>query len=244
MDLCDQLEPDLMPAIRSPNSIPPTVQVMSVLHILATGSFQNTVALTTEMSQPMFNMDLKDVLCALLKQLNSYIRFPQHVELAYVEAEFYGLEHTTDVIGTIDGTHVALVPPSANEQGTAKQIIFVLFSAAANLIQQDLGNKVSGHMEPSLGTACSLTQLEESARHHSDYVRRGALLYKPKKVCQFTVASCLLHNLALRHHIPLLDAEEEEAVPVADEGDMGSDEEEDYEDAGDSRAELIRYYLG
>ncbi|KAJ1211054.1 hypothetical protein NDU88_006416 [Pleurodeles waltl] len=45
---------------------------------------------------------------------------------------------------------------------------------------------------------------------------------------------------AIRRHIPLLDAAEGVAVPVADEGDMGSDEEDDEKDAADSRAQLIQ----
>ncbi|KAJ1176385.1 hypothetical protein NDU88_001666 [Pleurodeles waltl] len=73
------------------------------------------------------------------------------------------------------------------------------------------------------------------------HVSGGSLLYNPQKVCQITVACCMQHNLALRHHIPFLGAEERVAVPVADEGDMGRDEEEDEEDAADSRVELIQH---
>ncbi|KAJ1137424.1 hypothetical protein NDU88_003826 [Pleurodeles waltl] len=36
-ELCTQLEPDLMSAIRHPTGIPPQVQVLSVLHFLASG---------------------------------------------------------------------------------------------------------------------------------------------------------------------------------------------------------------
>ncbi|XP_069092701.1 putative nuclease HARBI1 [Pleurodeles waltl] len=71
----------------------------------------------------------------------------------------------------------------------------------------------------------------------------GALLYNPQKVCQIIVACCMLHSLALRSHIPLLDAEEGVAVPLANEGDMGCDEGEDDEDTADSRAELIQQYF-
>ncbi|KAJ1170065.1 hypothetical protein NDU88_001946 [Pleurodeles waltl] len=42
---CTQLEPNLMSAIRHPTGIPPQVQVLSVLHFLASGSFQTTVAI-------------------------------------------------------------------------------------------------------------------------------------------------------------------------------------------------------
>ncbi|KAJ1153367.1 hypothetical protein NDU88_006128, partial [Pleurodeles waltl] len=39
-ELCAQLEPDLMSPIRQPTGIPPLVQVLSVLHFFASGSFQ------------------------------------------------------------------------------------------------------------------------------------------------------------------------------------------------------------
>ncbi|XP_069061946.1 putative nuclease HARBI1 [Pleurodeles waltl] len=115
-DLCHQLEPDLMPAISHPNSISPIAQVMSVLHFLGTGSFQNTVAPTAGISQPMFSLVLKDVLSALLKRLDSYINFPKRGDFAHVKAEFYGLVQIPHVVGSIDVARVALVPPHDNEQ--------------------------------------------------------------------------------------------------------------------------------
>ncbi|KAJ1178973.1 hypothetical protein NDU88_004212 [Pleurodeles waltl] len=65
--LCTQLEPDLMSPIRHPTGIPPDVQVLSVLHFLASGSFQTPVAIASGMSQPMFSNVLSRVLSALLK---------------------------------------------------------------------------------------------------------------------------------------------------------------------------------
>ncbi|KAJ1155462.1 hypothetical protein NDU88_008192 [Pleurodeles waltl] len=50
LELCAQMEPDLMSAIRHPTGIPPQVQVLSVLHFLASGSFQTTVAIASGMS--------------------------------------------------------------------------------------------------------------------------------------------------------------------------------------------------
>ncbi|KAJ1167943.1 hypothetical protein NDU88_008328 [Pleurodeles waltl] len=109
-ELCAQLEPDLMSAIRNPTGIPPLVQVLSVLHFLASGSFQTTVAITSGISQPMFSNVLSRVLSALLKHMRSYIVFPQVEDLPTVKDDFYDLGHIPNVIGAIDGTHVALVP--------------------------------------------------------------------------------------------------------------------------------------
>ncbi|KAJ1124124.1 hypothetical protein NDU88_002586 [Pleurodeles waltl] len=115
-ELCAQLEPDLMSPIRQPTGIPPLVQVMSVLHFLASGSFQTTVGIASGMSQPMFSKVLSRVLSALMKYVRSYIIFPEVGELAAVKGDFYTLGHIPNVIGAIDGTHVALVPPRDREQ--------------------------------------------------------------------------------------------------------------------------------
>ncbi|KAJ1099865.1 hypothetical protein NDU88_004960 [Pleurodeles waltl] len=110
-ELCAQLEPDLVSAIRHPTVISPLVQVLSVLHFLASGSFQITVAIASGMSQPMFSNVLSRVLSALLKHMRSYIVFPQVEDLPTVKGDFYALGHIPNIIGAIDGTHVALVPP-------------------------------------------------------------------------------------------------------------------------------------
>ncbi|KAJ1206960.1 hypothetical protein NDU88_002353 [Pleurodeles waltl] len=115
-ELCAQLEPDLMSAICHPTGIPPLVQVLSVLHFLASGSFQTTVAMASGMSQPMFSNVLTRVLSALLKHMRSYIVFPQVEDLPTVKGDFYVLGHIPNIIGAIDGTHVAFVPPRRNEQ--------------------------------------------------------------------------------------------------------------------------------
>ncbi|KAJ1157752.1 hypothetical protein NDU88_010452 [Pleurodeles waltl] len=111
-ELCAQLEPDLISAIRHPTGIPPLVQVLSVLHFLASGSFQTTVAIASGMSQPMFSNVLSRVLSALLKHMGSYIVFPEVEDLPTVKGDFYALGHIPNIIGAIDGTHVALVPPA------------------------------------------------------------------------------------------------------------------------------------
>ncbi|KAJ1136558.1 hypothetical protein NDU88_002973 [Pleurodeles waltl] len=51
-----------------------------------------------------------------LVQVLSYIIFPEVGELATVKGDFYALGHIPNVIGAIDGTHVALVPPRDREQ--------------------------------------------------------------------------------------------------------------------------------
>ncbi|KAJ1149701.1 hypothetical protein NDU88_002506 [Pleurodeles waltl] len=111
-ELCAQLESDLMSAIRHPTGISPQVQVLSALHFLDSGSFQTTVAIASGMSPAMFSIVLSRVLSALLKHMQSYIVFPQVEDLPTVKGDFYALGHIPNIIGAIDGTHVALVPPA------------------------------------------------------------------------------------------------------------------------------------
>ncbi|XP_069098356.1 putative nuclease HARBI1 [Pleurodeles waltl] len=312
----------------------PTVQVLSVLHYLASSSFQVTVGLAAGMSRPMFSNVLRDVLCALLKHLFSYIRFPQHAELPTVKAAFDGVAHVPDVIGAVDGTHITLVPLRRSEQVYrnrknlnsvnvqlvcfADQYISEVMARYPDSVHDSfiLRNSSILHMmapfqrdrawlmvcTPAymcLSALCTLVSLpyhpsgldmtltsvhrgdsgypnlpwlltpvrhptsaaedryKEAHCHTRQVIERcfgvlkarfwclhvsgGALLYKPQ-VCQIIAACCMLHNLALRRQILLLEAEDRVAVSVADEGDMGSDKEEN-DDAADSRAELIRHYL-
>ncbi|KAJ1127355.1 hypothetical protein NDU88_005758 [Pleurodeles waltl] len=111
-ELCAQLEPELVSAIRHPTRIPPLVQVLSVPHFLASGSCQTTVAIASGMSQEMFSNVLSIVLSALLKHIRSYIVLPQVEDLPTVKVDFYALGHIPNIIGAIDGTHVALVTPA------------------------------------------------------------------------------------------------------------------------------------
>ncbi|KAJ1218527.1 hypothetical protein NDU88_006105 [Pleurodeles waltl] len=60
-----------------------------------------------------------------------------------------------------------------------------------------------------------------------------------KKVCQIVVACCMLHDLALRRHVPLLQEEEAEdtRVPAVDPVDSEDEEEEDEDE--DNRTYVI-----
>ncbi|KAJ1211500.1 hypothetical protein NDU88_006859 [Pleurodeles waltl] len=75
------------------------------------GGSGGAVAMASGMSQPKFSNVLTRVLSDLQKHMRSYIVFPQAEDLATVKADFYALSHIPNIIGAIDGTHVAFVPP-------------------------------------------------------------------------------------------------------------------------------------
>ncbi|KAJ1170603.1 hypothetical protein NDU88_002476, partial [Pleurodeles waltl] len=53
----------------------------------------------------------------------------------------------------------------------------------------------------------------------------GALFYSPWKVCQSTVAYCMLHNIALGRNIPDTPEEGEPAVPPDENPEMRTEDE-------------------
>ncbi|KAJ1096952.1 hypothetical protein NDU88_002082 [Pleurodeles waltl] len=53
----------------------------------------------------------------------------------------------------------------------------------------------------------------------------GALCFSPAKVCQKVLACCMLHNLALRRHVPLLQVEETGDDPKAAIDPVDSEDE-------------------
>ncbi|XP_069061943.1 putative nuclease HARBI1 [Pleurodeles waltl] len=111
-----QLKSDLVPAIRQPTAIPPTVELVFIFHFLVTGSFKGIVGIATGMSQSMFSNVLWKVLSSLVKHMDNYIQFPKPVDMLRVKADFYALAHIPHEIGAIDGIHIALIPPSSDEQ--------------------------------------------------------------------------------------------------------------------------------
>ncbi|KAJ1154865.1 hypothetical protein NDU88_007608 [Pleurodeles waltl] len=75
------------------------------------------------------------------------------------------------------------------------------------------------------------------ARFRCLHLTGGALCYSPKKVCQITVACCMLHNLALRCQVPFLQEEEAGVGRVAVVDPVDSEDEE-AEDEDDNRSVL------
>ncbi|KAJ1151555.1 hypothetical protein NDU88_004335 [Pleurodeles waltl] len=71
----------------------------------------------------------------------------------------------------------------------------------------------------------------------------GSLFYSPKKVCQFIVACCMLHNLALRRHVPFLQEDGPDGGVVAAVEPVDSDEEEAEEEDIDNRDSVIQQYF-
>ncbi|KAJ1187435.1 hypothetical protein NDU88_004211 [Pleurodeles waltl] len=224
LELCAQLEPDLMSAICHPTGIPHQVQVLSVLHFLASGSFQTTVAIASGMSQPTFPNVLSRVLPALLKHMRSYIVFPQGEDLPTVKGDFYALGHIPNIIGAFDGTHVALVPPRRSEQvyrnGKSYHSMNVQMVCLADQYISHVNAKFPGSV-------------------HDAYILQNSSI--PYVMGQLQRHSVWL--LALRQQVPFLQEDGPDGGVVAAVEPVESEDEEAEEDDIDNRNSVILKYF-
>ncbi|XP_063802216.1 putative nuclease HARBI1 [Pseudophryne corroboree] len=118
LDTLSIIESDLEQSIRSPTAIPALTQFLAVLHFVATGSYQHVVGDLVGMSQGQFSKVLRRVSQAFIKRVKQFIAMPLDVgALDVVKRQFEeGGSRFPHVIGVVDGTHVAIVPPRHNEE--------------------------------------------------------------------------------------------------------------------------------
>ncbi|KAJ1180048.1 hypothetical protein NDU88_005272 [Pleurodeles waltl] len=269
--LCSQLEPDLMSPIRHPTGIHPDVQVLSVLHFLASGSFQTTVAMASGMSQPMFSNVLSRVLSALLKHVRRYIIFPEVEDLPTVkgvqEQEELSFDECPD--GLFGRQYISQV--NAMFPGSVHDAYNLRNSSIPDMMGQLQRHRVwllgdSGY--PNLSWLLTpvrnpRTRAEERYNEAHGWTRRviertfgllkarfrclhmtgGSLFYSLKKVCDIIIACSMLNNLALRRQVPFLQEDDPDDGVVAAVEPVDSDEDEAEEDKNDNRESVIQQYF-
>ncbi|KAJ1205040.1 hypothetical protein NDU88_000475 [Pleurodeles waltl] len=250
----------------------------------------------------MFSNVLSRVLSALLKHMRSYIVFPPVDDLATVKGDFYALGHIPNIIGVIDGTHVACVLPCRNEQVHRNQKSYHSLNVQIVCLADQYFSHVNAKYPGSVHDAYILrnssipyvmgqlqrhrvwligdsgypnlswlltpvrnprTRAEERYNEAHGQTRRiiertfgllkarfwclhligGSLYYSPKKVCQIIVACCMLHNLALRRQVPLLQEDGPDGGLVAAAEPVDSEEEESEEEDVDNRNNIIMQYF-
>ncbi|XP_002933847.1 putative nuclease HARBI1 [Xenopus tropicalis] len=116
-ELYDKIKHYLEPTTKRSLPIPGISKLLGTLHFLASGSFQTTISACTGFSQPSFSKHLKFVLagiCSLAAELLKYDMDPAN--LAKMKSDFYSIAQMPNVIGAIDCTHVALIPPADKER--------------------------------------------------------------------------------------------------------------------------------
>ncbi|KAL2093109.1 hypothetical protein ACEWY4_010421 [Coilia grayii] len=116
MELCDTLEPQLQRETRRSNAIPVSIQVLSTLAFLATGSFQREIGDRSGVSQPSLTRIMPLVLRAINSLAGRYIQFPYNdAQQTVIKMAFYGIAEFPNMVGAIDCTHVRLKPPSVDD---------------------------------------------------------------------------------------------------------------------------------
>ncbi|CAI6371996.1 unnamed protein product [Macrosiphum euphorbiae] len=120
--LANQLIEMLRPLIEDANrssAIDLKTKVLVALHFFGTGSYQTPMGHSrfTALSQSSVSRCINEVVNALNHPdiFNLWVKFPSNIyELDQVRKKFYTKTRFPGVIGCIDCTHVALVPPSSN----------------------------------------------------------------------------------------------------------------------------------
>ncbi|XP_056403204.1 putative nuclease HARBI1 [Hyla sarda] len=100
-------------------------KLLAVLHYLASGSFQYCIASKIGFTQPTFSRCLRQVVNAIVNISTNYIRFPYSIsEREEVKLKFFQKYGMPLTIGLIDCTHIAIIPPAAEEQSYRNRKMF------------------------------------------------------------------------------------------------------------------------
>lgn len=117
MELLEKIASSLQPATARTNAITPHVKLMSVLHMLVSGSSQSSAARLAGISQGALSGFLPSGLVAIIKLTPQYLLFPKTTqEQLDTKQGFYNFAGFPHVLGVIDCTHVQFVPAAAPSQ--------------------------------------------------------------------------------------------------------------------------------
>lgn len=116
LSLINELDPLLSRPTQRSVAIPTHIQVLCSLHLLASGSYQRTVAVAGGISQSALCRVFQNFIEAMLARINSHISFPSSpAELETTKIQFYEVAHFPQVLGCVDSTHILICPPSDTE---------------------------------------------------------------------------------------------------------------------------------
>ncbi|XP_029440514.1 putative nuclease HARBI1 [Rhinatrema bivittatum] len=116
-DLCTLLRPHLSPRIDTPYTLSVEVKVLAALRFLSTGSFQRVTGDTTGISQASVSRSLEKFLDGMMAHVDHFVHFPcAESEVRATHAGFFALGGFPKVLSIVDCTHVALIPPSTEEE--------------------------------------------------------------------------------------------------------------------------------
>ncbi|KAJ1189143.1 hypothetical protein NDU88_005894 [Pleurodeles waltl] len=171
----------------------------------------------------MFSNVLSRVLSALLKHMRSYIVFPQVEDLPTVKGDFYALGHIPNIIGAIDGTHVALVPPRSEQVYRNRKSYHSM-----NVQMVRLADQYISHVNAKF----------PGSVHDGYILRKSSILYVMGQLQRHRV-----WLLALRRQVPFLQEDGPDGGVVAAVEPLDSEDEETEEEDMDNRDSVIQQYF-
>ncbi|KAM5165242.1 putative nuclease HARBI1 [Mantella aurantiaca] len=107
-----RIEDTIKPTTQCCHAIPGKTRLLGALYILGSGSFQTTSAAISGYSQPSMSRVFIRVIDAIMQVAPRFVAFPQtEAEWRKLKIEFFRIAGMPNVLGAIDGTHVAPRPP-------------------------------------------------------------------------------------------------------------------------------------
>jgi len=115
-ELQKMIEKDLSRSTARLHVVSVETQLIAAVQFYATSSFQGLLGRSCGLSQGAISHSVNDVTDALVKLAPTFIKFPadNHAVRATKQA-LYQMAHFPNIIGAIDGTHVPIRAPAANE---------------------------------------------------------------------------------------------------------------------------------
>ncbi|XP_030045768.1 putative nuclease HARBI1 [Microcaecilia unicolor] len=262
-ELYQEIRHDIDPNTARSHAVPGMLKLLTVLQFLATGTFQHVLGGNSGVDQATVSRHLAQVLHAMKKCAHKHIAFPTgEDEQRVIKQDFYKIAGMPNVLGAIDCTHVALVPPveqemqyrnckmghSLNVQAVCDANLKILdvvtrFPGSCHdsyiLSHSALGKQFAegrirkGWLLGDAGYGSKTWLLTPFAVPHSDaekcynqahistrctiertfgvlksrfrclHISGGSLLYSPEKVADIVLVCCMLHNIALKHHLDI-----------------------------------------
>ncbi|MCL4152130.1 UNVERIFIED_CONTAM: hypothetical protein GTU68_046450 [Idotea baltica] len=112
--LTNLLENELQHQTGRGRALSTSLQILTALRYLASGSFQQVIGDTVNISQATSSRCVNRFIEAMLVHLPEFITKPTNDELRTINQGFYNMAHFPSVIGCIDCTHIRILTPSEN----------------------------------------------------------------------------------------------------------------------------------
>lgn len=114
--LHDMIHEDLDPKTNRNHAVPAMLQIFCALRYYATGTFQSVIGEGLGLHRSTVSRIITKVTNAICRLKNHYIMFPRTQDaIQETKEDFYDLAGLPNTLGAIDGSHVFIQGPTADE---------------------------------------------------------------------------------------------------------------------------------